>query len=201
MKKIAALTFDDGPSEHTLRILDALEKHCARATFFVMGNKIEAEKRTIQRAFNMGNEIITHAWNHRNLTTLTADEIKAELNETSALIESVTGVYPTFYRPPYGAVNDTVKKVSAEQGYAIINWSVDPLDWECKNAELVYERIMANMHDRAIILSHDVYDSTAEAMERVIPELICRGYEIVTVSELMCRSGITLEAGAVYDNG
>jgi peptidoglycan/xylan/chitin deacetylase (PgdA/CDA1 family) len=199
--KITALTFDDGPSPCTGLILDTLAKHGVCATFFVVGNLVESGKDTIKRAFDMGNEIAVHSWTHRNLPKLTPHEIKLELNDTSAAIEAVTGICPKVFRPPYGAVNGTLQRVCAEVKLPIINWSVDPMDWDCKNADIIYERITENMHDRAIILSHDIYASTAEAMTRVIPELICRGYKLVTVSELMRCSGIKPEAGVVYDNG
>jgi peptidoglycan/xylan/chitin deacetylase (PgdA/CDA1 family) len=198
---IIALTFDDGPSEHTERILDTLERHDARATFFVVGRRAESGKSTIKRAFDMGCEIANHSWTHPRLSKLSAGEVMRELNDTSAAIEAVTGVCPKIFRPPYGAVSDILKSVCAELKLPIINWSVDPLDWECQNADMIFNRIASKTHDRAIILSHDVYASTAEAMERVIPELICRGYRLVTVSELMCCSGITPIAGEIYDNG
>jgi peptidoglycan/xylan/chitin deacetylase (PgdA/CDA1 family) len=197
----AALTFDDGPSPCTELILDTLEKHNAKATFFVVGNLAGTGKSTIKRAFDMGCEIAGHSWTHRNLPTLTPTEIELELSDTTAAITAITGVCPKVFRPPYGAVSDTLKNACSKAGLPIINWSVDPLDWEHKNAEIIYDKIMENLHNRAIILSHDIYASTAEAMTRVIPELIRRGYRLVTVSELFCCAGITPQAGAVYDNG
>ncbi|MCL2507681.1 MAG: polysaccharide deacetylase family protein [Oscillospiraceae bacterium] len=200
-KPMVALTFDDGPSRYTSRILDILEIYGARATFCVLGNLVNARSDTVQRAFDLGCEIIGHSWDHRDLSKLTVDEITQELNETSDAIESITGVWPKLYRPPYGAVNNTLKSVSADLGYAIVYWSVDPLDWDTRNADKVYDAIMAKTDDRAIILSHDLYGSTADAMERVIPDLISKGYQLVTVSELMHYSNITLEAGIVYYDG
>ncbi|MDR2558234.1 MAG: polysaccharide deacetylase family protein [Oscillospiraceae bacterium] len=200
-KPLAALTFDDGPSPYTELILDTLEKHSARATFFVVGNLIKSGEDTIKRALGMGSEVVGHSWTHRDLSKLCPDEIRLELNDTGNALKKITGTFPKIYRPPYGAVSSDLKRVSAELGCAIINWSVDPLDWDCKDADIIYSRIISNMHDRAIILSHDMYASTAAAMERAVPELICRGYQLVTVSELMRASGITLQAGAVYDNG
>jgi len=202
-KPMAALTFDDGPSVHTVRILDTLEKYCVPATFFVVGNRVEEGSGIIKRAFDMGNEIGNHSWTHPNLTlnSLTPDEIKKELNDTSSALQSVTGVYPKVFRPPYGAVNETLKSICTELNLPIINWSIDSFDWECKNADIIYKNIFNKLHNHAIILSHDFYDSTADAMERVIPELISREYQLVTVSELMQHSGVILEAGVVYNNG
>jgi len=200
-KPMIALTFDDGPSKYTSQILDILERYGVRATFCVVGNLVNARKDTIGRASGLGCEIIGHSWDHRDLSKLTAGEIKKQLNDTSAAIESVTGIYPKLYRPPYGAVSSALKNTSAELGYALINWSIDPLDWSNRNADMVYKEIMTNVNNRAIVLSHDLYGSTADAMERVIPELISRGYQLVTVTELMYYSGKTLEAGVVYNSG
>ena len=200
-KPMIALTFDDGPSKYTSQILDTLEKYNARATFCVVGNLVNARKDTVKRAFDMGSEIIGHSWDHKDLSKLGAADIKLQLNNTSAAIEAVTGVWPQLYRPPYGAVSNTLKSTSAELGYAIIYWSVDPLDWSSRNAEKVYNEIMNNASNKAIVLSHDLYGSTADAMERIIPELIEKGYQLVTVSELMYYSGKTLEAGVVYYSG
>ncbi|MCL2708164.1 MAG: polysaccharide deacetylase family protein [Defluviitaleaceae bacterium] len=200
-KPIIALSFDDGPSKFTSQILDLIEKYDIRVTFCVVGNLVNARSETVKRAFDLGCEVIGHSWDHRDLSKLSADEIRKQLSDTSQTIESVTGHYPKLFRPPYGATSSTLKEVSAEMGYAIINWSVDPLDWQSRNADMVYAAIMNDVHDRAIVLSHDLYGSTADAMERVIPELLSKGYQIVTVSELMYYSGKTLEAGVLYYSG
>jgi len=200
-KPMIALTFDDGPSKYTAQILDTLEKYNARATFCVVGNLVNARKDTVKSAFDIGCEIIGHSWDHKDLSKLSAADISDQLNSTSAAIESVTGVWPQLYRPPYGAVSNTLKSTSAELGYAIIYWSVDPLDWSSRNAEKVYNEIMNNASNKAIVLSHDLYGSTADAMERIIPELIAQGYQLVTVSELMYYSNTILEAGVIYYDG
>jgi len=198
---MVALTFDDGPSKFTSQILDLISKYDVRVTFCVVGNLVNAREETVKRASDLGCEIIGHSWDHRDLTKLSAEEIRSELNDTNAVIESVTGASPRLYRPPYGAVNDTLKSVSAELGFSIIYWSVDPMDWETRNADKVHDAIMADTGNRAIVLSHDLYGTTADAMERVIPELISMGYQLVTVSELMYYSDKTLEAGVVYYSG
>ncbi|MCL1952834.1 MAG: polysaccharide deacetylase family protein, partial [Oscillospiraceae bacterium] len=200
-KPMIALTFDDGPSKYTPQILDILERYGCRATFCVVGNLVDARKDTVKRASDLGCEVIGHSWDHRDLSKLSAEEIKEELNDTSAVIESATGVSPRMYRPPYGAVGGAVKSTSAQLGYAMIHWSVDPEDWKTRNADAVYSAVMGHANDRAIILSHDLYGSTVDAYARIIPELLFKGYQLVTVSELMYYSGITLEAGVVYYSG
>jgi peptidoglycan/xylan/chitin deacetylase (PgdA/CDA1 family) len=200
-KPMIALTFDDGPSDHTTQLLDLLEQQNVRATFCVIGSLVAGRGETVARASNLNCEIIGHSWDHRQLTNLSPDEIRAELVQTREAIEAACGVTSNLYRPTYGAVNDTVETVSRDMGFAMVNWSIDSLDWSSRDASAVYDEIMANVHDRGIILCHDLYGSTAEAMQRVIPELKAQGYQLVTVSELLYYSGKSVEPGKVYYNG
>ncbi|MCL2076911.1 MAG: polysaccharide deacetylase family protein [Oscillospiraceae bacterium] len=199
-KPMIALTFDDGPSVHTERILDTLEKYNSRATFCVVGIYIEDRQDTVKRAFDLGCEIIGHSWAHDDLTKLSAEEIRQDLLQTNEKIESVIGTQSMMFRPPYGNVNDTLKSVSRELGLAIMTWSVDPRDWSNKSADEIYNSIMSVVKDRGIILSHDRLGTTADAMERIIPDLIAQGYQIVTISELMHYSDRAIEAGVVYSS-
>ena len=200
-KPMIALTFDDGPSKYTSKVLDTLEKYGCHATFCTVGNLVNARADTVKRASDLGCEVIGHSWDHRDLTKLSEEEIKKELEDTRAAIEAATGVSPRLYRPPYGAVNDTLRSVSAELGDAMICWSVDSEDWNTKDADAVYSSVMSHVSDRAIVLSHDLYGTTADAYERIIPELLSQGYQLVTVSELMYYCDKTLEAGKVYYYG
>lgn len=201
-KPPVALTFDDGPSEFTSRILDTLDKHNARASFFVLGNRIPAHREIIGRAHASGNEIISHSWSHcknPNLSELDAEAIKKELTITENALRSVIDLpqkSPKLFRPPYGEVSDTLLEVSRELDYAIVHWSVDPCDWECQDADIIFDYITSHVHDGTIILCHDVYDSTAQAMERVIPALL-KKYRLVTVSELL----VNPRAGEIYHGG
>ncbi|MCL2408079.1 MAG: polysaccharide deacetylase family protein [Oscillospiraceae bacterium] len=198
---MVALTFDDGPSGYTGKILDLLEQHGGRATFMVLGNLINARQETLTRTIALGSEVIGHSWDHRNLTKLSAAEIRAEISDTSALIASVSGVSWPMFRPPYGAYNDTVKAIAAELGYAIIYWSVDTLDWKNRDPDWVYNAVMNDVADGAIVLMHDIHGTTADAMARVIPRLIEQGYQLVTVSELLYHRHGVLEPGRVYYSG
>lgn len=201
MNSRIALTFDDGPSIYTERILDTLERCGARATFYVCGKRIDENKDTLKRAYDAGHEIGCHTWTHPRLPSLSRDEIHRELTDTNEAIRTVIGVIPKTFRPPYGAVSDDVTAVAAELGLPVINWSVDPFDWNNNNPDIIFRDIMSKLHEHAIILCHDLYDSTADAMELLVPELIRKGYELVTISELLESSGITPEPGVVYDNG
>ena len=201
MKPMVALTFDDGPSLYTIEILDALERYGAVATFYVLGDLVEGHSDIVLRAFNMGNEIASHAWSHRYLTVLSEDNVRTELLNTNDVIESVIGETPVTVRPPYGEINNRVVNVITEFGLPIIHWSVDPTDWRTRDADATFEYVMDNVTDRDIILLHDIYEPTAEAARRLIPALINRGFQLVTVSELLYHSGITPEPGEVYKSG
>ncbi|MCL2401834.1 MAG: polysaccharide deacetylase family protein [Oscillospiraceae bacterium] len=200
-RPMVALTFDDGPSRYTDKILDLLEQHGGRATFMVLGNLIDGRRDALTRMVEMGSEVIGHSWDHRNLTKLSKTEIRAEITDTSAAISAVTGITWPMFRPPYGSYNDAVKAVAAELGYAIIYWSVDTLDWKHRDPDWVYKAVMNDVEDGSIVLLHDIHGTTAEAMIRVIPRLIEEGYQLVTVSELLYHRHGGLEPGRVYYSG
>ena len=198
-KPMIALTFDDGPSANTGRILDVLKQYNGRATFFVTGNRVANYRGTILRAQELGCEIAGHSWNHKDLTKLSESSIRAQILDVEKAIYSVTGVSPPIYRPPYGAQDSKVRRVSGELGYALIMWSVDTLDWKYRNANYIYNAVMKGESDGAIVLCHDLHSTTADAMERVIPELVSRGYQLVTVSELIYHRAGKPEAGKSYN--
>jgi len=200
-RPMVALTFDDGPSIYTPEILDILERYNCRATFCVTGDRLATRTDIVRRAFDLGCEIFGHSWSHRNFTKLKAETIRQELRDTTAAINAITGFSPLLYRPPLGAHDDKVMRVSAELGYSLVNWTVDSRDWSRKDAKKVYNGIMNDVFDRSIVLCHDLYSSTVEAMERVIPDLLAEGYQLVTVSELLYYSDITPVPGKLYRSG
>lgn len=200
-KPVVALTFDDGPSAHTDRLLDIFAKYGGKGTFFVVGNLIDSRKSTMIRIAAEGHEIGNHSWNHRQFTNLSDDEMKDQIMMTRAKIYDVTGFNCKIVRPPYGACNDSVRAMGEKLGVAYVNWSVDTLDWKTKNADAVYNEIMKDVSDGVIILCHDLHKTTVDAMERVIPALIKKGYQLVTVSQLLECKGKSMEAGKVYYRG
>ncbi|MDR1532791.1 MAG: polysaccharide deacetylase family protein [Clostridiales bacterium] len=193
-----ALTFDDGPSRFTPRILDLLEEYGGTATFCVIGNRVKGFSDVVQRAVAQGSEVIGHSWDHKQLTNLSGESIESELVSTYDAILETAGTDLKLYRAPYGAINANVTAVSRKLGFSLVGWSVDTRDWKTRNADAVHKAIMSNKLDGQIILCHDVYESTVKAMERVIPELAAQGYQMMTVSKLLALSGAPLEAGTVY---
>lgn len=195
-KPVVALTYDDGPyTSATNRILDTLEKYDSRATFFVVGSRVNEYADCIRREAAMGCEIANHTYNHRILTSASNDVIISEIERTNSAVEKITGKKPTLVRAPGGSVNSRVESVV---NYPIINWSVDTLDW--KNSSGVVSIVKRNVKDGSIVLMHDLYNSTASATETIVPWLVSQGYQLVTVTELMEIKGIDMQAGNVYYN-
>ena len=190
-----ALTFDDGPSEYTDMILDCLEEYGQRATFFVCGYTAVNYTEQIARADYIGCEIGNHTYGHANLTTLDRMGIASQLDSTDKIIEGATGHRATVIRPPYGAFNDTVKDVA---DVPLVLWNVDTLDWETRDTQSTIDNILDVVYDGDIVLMHDIYESTAEAMLTVIPELTNRGYQLVTMSEIAETRGGMEPGGAYY---
>ena len=195
---MVALTFDDGPSAYTGKILDLLEYYGGRSTFFVSANRMLADINTVKRAFEMGNEIANHSWSHQDMRFQSDEEIVYEIQRASAAIASVTGMSPPIFRPPFGMTDERVADISTELGYSIIKSTVDPLDWRYRDADIVYYSIMSQVENGSIILVHDTRQTTAAAMERIIPQLIERGFQLVTVSELLYSTYGGLEPGRIY---
>ncbi len=192
---MVALTFDDGPSTVTNRILDCLNQYGAKATFFVVGKNAKARPEILKRAYDSGMEIGNHTMNHPNLKTLSAENITAELSSAADAVYNAIGTKPLLLRPPYGNYNQTVSNVC---GVPIITWSVDTLDWKTRNTESTVHTVLSEVKDGSIILMHDLYDATAAATEQIVPALIERGYRLVTVSELARAKGYTMTAGQAY---
>ncbi len=198
-KPMVALTYDDGPSSDvTNRILDKLQEYNGRATFFVVGERVSEYPDSIKRAVRLDCEIGNHSYHHKDLTISTAKEIKREIASTNEVVEKVVGVSPVIARAPGGAVDDLARE---NVGMPFIYWSIDTLDWKYRNADSVAEKVKSQVGDGSIILMHDLYDSTAEASDVLIPWLTKNGYQLVTVSEMMAVKGIEMKDGETYISG
>lgn len=194
--KLVCFTFDDGPyAPVTNKILDTLEKYNGRATFFVVGDRADTYSDEIIRASKMGCEIGTHTYSHVNLNSLSVPEMQEEIKKSCDAISKYTGKKVKVLRPPEGAANDTVK---ANVGMPMVLWSVDSRDWDYRNADKDYKTVMDNVFDGSIVLMHDLYPATADAVARLIPELAKQGYKFVTFSELMKIRGVDVEPGEKY---
>lgn len=199
-----ALTFDDGPTGGskglTARLLNALKEHNAHATFFMCGYRIKDFHTHMDRYLAEGHELGNHTMNHpmKLLTKKSNDFVHKEVDDNSELIESYTGQKPTVMRPVGGAYDDNVQQAMEESGLPIINWSLDTLDWQNRDADIIYDKIVSNAKDGDIVLMHDLRECTLEGVTRAMETLEKRGFAFVTVSELAAIKGVTLEPGVVY---
>ena len=203
--KFVAFTFDDGPVAYAedstaMRILKTYEKYGQTATFFYVGEKInEVSAPEMKFAQSIGCEAGNHTFTHCFLTEKTVEEMKEELAKTAEAEEKVLGVAPKLMRLPYLAANETV---TATVEYPMINCSVDSKDWAGVPTEEIIQRIMdadaAGELENAVVLMHEQYATTAEAVEYLLPTLMEKGYRFVTVSELAKQNGIELETHKIY---
>ena len=194
-KKMVALTYDDGPSIYTPRILKTLKENNSVATFFVVGNRVPMYSDTVKKAYDMGCEIGNHTYEHKSLPNLSETEVKRQISKTNKEVKKAIGEKPVIMRPTGGATNTNIKKWV---GMPSIIWSVDTLDWKTRNADSTRRAVLNRVKDGDIVLMHDLYSAAATASETIIPELVRRGYQLVTVSELAeCRGGMK-ETGAYY---
>ena len=192
-KKLIALTFDDGPNTTTTNeVLDVLEKYGVKGSFFLIGNNITEESaESVKRAYEMGCDIGNHSKSHPFMTDLSDEEILEEIKFTNDKIYDIIGEYPKYFRPPYIAVNNKMFDLIDEtfiNGFGVTDYD------DRVTAEIRYKRVMRQAKDGAIILLHDAAGNsqTVEALDMMIPDLISQGYELVTLTELFERKGITL---------
>ncbi|MBQ7596408.1 MAG: polysaccharide deacetylase family protein [Clostridia bacterium] len=194
--KYVAFTFDDGPyTPVTDRIVDTLEKYNARATFFVVGNRAEVYSKSVKKAYSIGCEIGNHTYSHADLCGADKSTVEKEIGKCSDVILKITGEREQLFRPTGGKNNKTLQ---SEAGRALILWNIDTRDWAHHSSEKTIQIIKENISDGSIILMHDLEKSTAESCEKLIPELVRQGYQLVTVSELLRINGIKAEAGVKY---
>lgn len=181
--KRVALTFDDGPNNTTtLQILKTLDKYEAKATFFMVGTQAKSNPSIVKEVWARGHEIGNHSWNHVNLTKQSSKNIQWQYDTTNNVIFNLIGQYPTVFRPPYGAKN---KQVTELIDVPVVLWTIDTLDWKYKDSSKLLPNIQNNIKNNAIILMHDIHQSTANGLDSVLSYLQQEGYECVTVSELL----------------
>ncbi len=197
-KPMVALTFDDGPHpEHTMAILDILAEYDSVATFFELGSLVESYPEIVRHQVALGNELGNHSYSHKNFNNMTDMEIAQDYQMTSQAFLDAVGFTPTFFRPPYGYCNDFVQK---NMPIPCVTWSVDTLDWESRDTDAILEVLAETENfDGTVILMHDIYESTVDAVEILVPQLIADGYQLVTLSELFdYHFDTTPKAGKLY---
>ena len=187
--KCVALTFDDGPGpfdERLLQILKDGDVKDAKATFFLIGNKVAANPAGAKRIADAGMEIGNHTWEHPNMTTIPPEDIAGQFSRANDAITAATGRTPTLYRSAGGLSDPVVRQAAGQLGLAEILWDVIPFDWaNDSNTAATRYMLMTYIKPGSVVLFHDTYSSTVDLVYQFIPVLKANGYRLVTVSELL----------------
>lgn len=198
--KLIALTFDDGPSWHTKRLLDGLSERGAVATFFMTGvngsSGMTNYGSCLSRMWEDGHQLANHTYTHTKLVGISARQRDDEISlARQCIFDAVGGEYRVMLRPPEGSTDSALCE---SVNMPIISWSIDPEDWRCHDVDSVCESVINSAHEGAIILLHDMYEASVDVALRVVDTLTDEGYEFVTVSELLRRSGTPVNDGEIY---
>lgn len=187
-RKAVALTFDDGPdADITPKILDVLKAKNVKASFFFIGEKVPENEDVVKRAYADGNLVLSHSFDHPDLSTKSEAVIDKQIKDTENAIYNVIGKKPALIRPPYGNTNDLILKEVARNNLKVVIWSIDTLDWSQKEKANITKNVLDNVRPGEIILMHSNEDkkTTLEALPDIIDGLKDKGYSIVTLSELL----------------
>lgn len=195
--KMIAITFDDGPHQtNTERIIEISKKYDAHITFFMLGLNIERYPELVKLALDEGHQIASHSYNHKNFTEISHDAVEFQINHTNNLLNEVTGNdVQWMIRPPYGAYN---KDILTNFPLIYVNWTVDTKDWLYKDTQTVCNSIVDSAFDGAIVLLHDIYETSVEGFECGIEKLSAQGYQFVTIQDMFKAKNIPLEKGKLY---
>lgn len=183
-KPMVAITFDDGPHyENTEEIMKTFEKYHGRATFFMLGQNVEINADIVKDMYQRGFELANHSWDHADLRTLDKKGVISEIYDTQDAIYKLTGNEPTYFRPPYGALNETVLNAN-QMGYAF--WDVDSEDWKLKEAGAIKNSVVRSTKaGNMVVLLHDIHSFSKDSIEGILSSLSNDGYQFVTYSTLM----------------
>lgn len=197
--KQIALTFDDGPAGSTGELLDFLQDHGIKVSFFMVGNRMSAYTSTVRRIATDGHELGYHSYSHQNQCHLSSRKIRADFDAANQKLYDITGSEFTVWRTPGGNYNQSVLDAVPVPH---IMWSVDTLDWKTRDSAAVHSAIVNGARDGAIILLHDLHPTTVAGAMSAIEELLDTGeYDFVTVTELLSRDGETPLPHRTYTNG
>ena len=182
-----AMTFDDGPHpSNTPKLLDLLKARNIKATFYVVGTNAKRYPQLLRRMVAEGHEIGNHTVNHLGLARISNEKVRSELGQAHRAILDACGVPPTTVRPPYGSVTKAQKQwIFDEFGYTTVLWSVDPKDWQRPGSSVVARRLVEGARNGSILLAHDIHSPTITAMPSALDQLLRKGFQFVTVSQLM----------------
>lgn len=187
-EKMVALTFDDGPDQvNTPKIINILHDNGVKGNFFFIGQRAIQNHDVVEKAFKEGNLVLSHGYQHLDMTKMTADQIKKEITQNNKILYDITGRIPALMRSPFGAIDSTLINEAAASGEKLILWSIDTLDWSQMEKDNIVKNVLDNVRPGEIILMHSNEDkkATVEALPAVIQGLKQRGYQIVGLDQLL----------------
>jgi peptidoglycan/xylan/chitin deacetylase (PgdA/CDA1 family) len=194
--KYIAFTFDDGPSTVTSEILDILEIYDAHVTFFSIGGRMNIYKSIVKREYDLGHQVASHSYSHKDLTSLTDSEVLTQINKTNNVYQNITGdTTKLFVRPPFGLSNDHVLSLADAP---FILWNIDTNDWDYLDQTKISNVVFKKAFNGGIVLMHDLYKETKESLKIILPELEAQGYNFVTISEMAEEFNVDLLPGKIY---
>ena len=192
--KVLAISFDASwGADKTLSILDILDEHGVKTTFFLVGGWVDKYPDMVKEIFARGHEIGNHSDTHPHMSQLSESAIKDELRIMSDKVEKLTGVRPTLFRPPYGDYNNRVVEVSRAEGYECVQWSIDSLDWKDRGTEDIIKQCTYRVDNGDIVLFHNDSNDIVNALPTVIKHYQGLGYTILPVSELLLDGEYTID--------
>ncbi len=195
--KVIAFTFDDGPGDYTKDIVNTLKENASSATFFELGSKMKSNQEIVKYLIDNNMEVGSHTYSHKNLNSATLKTIEEEINSTNIIYNEITDKDVPLTRTPYG---NAINKVKSIINTPIIQWNIDTKDWLYRDANKIAKHILDNAQDGDIILMHDIYPETLEAIRISLPELNSRGFKVTSVSNLAKEKNISLEVHEVYSS-
>ncbi|MDD4121600.1 MAG: polysaccharide deacetylase family protein [Eubacteriales bacterium] len=193
-EKEVAISFDCAwGNEHTKPILDILDQYDVKTTFFMVKFWAEKFPEDVLEIYNRGHEIGNHSSTHPNMSKLSVDDIKKELQGAEEAITNITGQRPTVFRPPFGAYSNILIETCKVNGYHVIQWDVDSLDWKDLTAEQIVDRVTRNVSTGSIILFHNNAEHVEEYLPAILSKLQTEGYKIVPVSQLIIKENYHMD--------
>ncbi|SDX40095.1 polysaccharide deacetylase family sporulation protein PdaB [Tepidimicrobium xylanilyticum] len=193
-EKKVAISFDAAWGDnYTLGILDILDRYNIKSTFFLVGFWVDKYPEHVKEIYKRGHDVGNHSTNHPYMTKLSDEEIVKELNITAEKIEKLINERPTLFRPPFGDYNDRVINLCRENGYYVIQWDVDSLDWKELGVQPVVDRVTRNVQKGSIILFHNNAKYVLDYLPIVIERLQAEGYEIVPISKLIYKDNFYID--------
>lgn len=185
-EKVVALTFDDGPSAQTLKIMEVLKEFNVHATFFCIGKNIKGNEHILKQTFEAGHSIGNHSYEHGFFYDLkNTESLLRDMQQANEAIKNVIGKTPAYFRPPYGVTTPALARAVKKLKFSVIGWNIRSLDTKLRNPDLVLERVSSQLKNGSIILFHDSIDGTEIVLKNLLIYLREKNYKVVPLHELI----------------